>query len=80
MQYLHRILENSVFVATSVTSAFVAGGITLYENINSWMGLLALAASIFSALSVGIYHLWKLLVDLKGSKKRNSGAKSNPSV
>ena len=72
MQSLQRILENSVFVTTSVTSAFVAGGITLYENVSSWMGLLALLASIFSALSVGAYHLWKIFMERKRSAWRKN--------
>ena len=77
MQYVQRLLENTVFVATSTTTAFVAGGLTLFEKINSWLGLVALLASIFSASAVGVYHLWKLFSErrkvTRGIGKKQEG-------
>jgi len=77
MQYVQRLLENTVFVATSTTTAFIAGGLTLFERLNSWLGLVALLASIFSASAVGVYHLLKLFSErrklLRGVGNKQKG-------
>ena len=79
MQNVQRLLENGVFVATSTTTAFVAGGLTLFERVNSWLGLVALLASIFSASAVGVYHLWKLCSErrkiVRGAGKKQEGGR-----